>query len=151
MGVIEDIKAAISSYPTKSVDVTVTSYALLPSQGTTLNKNELFKFKIKVQNTGCLNMNGVKVKVEGTSFATVATASGGAYSSSATSSTFSVPAFGSYETGYFYGKATAATSGAKTIVTAKVEEWDANLDYLLNSASMAGPSEGKLDKDILSD
>jgi hypothetical protein len=151
MSVIDDIKLAIFNYPTDKVDVTIQDFTMISAGD--LNVNDFFKFKVRIVNNGCLEMVNVKAGVNGTEYADVSLTLAGSYSAYVTSSAaFTIGAFGSYQTGWFYGKAKKRsdnlTPPTVTIVTAEVGEWDASLAYILNSASMAGPHEGKLDKTV---
>lgn len=149
MTVIDDIKWAVMSYPNDAVDVTITNFGVVAPPGGNLNVNDIFRFKVRIANTGCLDMINVRAMVFGTEWADVSLLQAGPYSAGPIMSTtaFTISAFASYETGWFYGQAKKRSDpNTKTIVTASLGDWDASLGHILNSASMQGPKEGKLDQ-----
>ncbi len=147
MGVIEDLKMEVFNYPHTRVDVHIRSFTMVSPGG--LNVTDVFKFRIRIVNKGCLLMTNVKLAANGTDYAKVGNSPSGPFGYMATTSgVFSVDAWGAYETGWFYGKAKKETPGEKLIVTARLSEWDASLNYILNSWSMAGPKEGRLEKEV---
>jgi hypothetical protein len=151
MSLLDLINLAVKDYPKASVDVSITEYTF---PGTVLNVDEIFKFKVKIENKGCLNMTGVSAKVLGSSYAEVNLTGTPPFSSSVT--IIPVPTTigpgASVTTGWVFGKATRVTPGSppsvQTIVSARLEAWDASLDSMLNSSSMSGPEEGKLDQSV---
>ena len=147
--VIDQIKKAVMTYPTDKVDVTITSFGVVSPPGGLLNVGDIFRFKVKIENKGCLVMTNAKAHVFGTEWADVSTGSAGPFGQGPVENltNFVVAAFGSYETGWFYGKAKKRCDpDTKTIVLADLGHWDASLQYILDSASMEGPKEGKLDQ-----
>lgn len=147
MPILEDIQTAIDNYPEENVDVSVTDYVIIAPGGSSLNTNDKAQFKVNVTNSGELDMLSTTVRVNGTQFADVSVDNIN-FSSSATSAAFTVSAQGSQKTALFYLKAKAATSGSQDIVTARIQSWDAGWDHLLKAHSTAGPSEGKLNKQV---
>jgi hypothetical protein len=111
---------------------------------------EIFTFKVKVTNEGQLDMKGVKVRAMGTANADVSLSSG-SFGAAAVSGAFDLGAHESHTTGTFRGKAKAATGGAKDIVSARIDTWDATLNHILQGHSGTGAGEGKLNMDIKAD
>lgn len=147
MTVIDDLRIAIDNYETNSCATEILNFSI-DGGGTVLNIGDTFKFQVRVFNQGPLDMRNVRLRALGSSFADVATLSSD-FASSATSGTFNLDAHQTHMTGLFRGKAKAITSGAKDIVTARVDAWDASLDHILVDHANLGAAEGKLNKDIL--
>jgi hypothetical protein len=113
----------------------------------TVNVGETFEFKVKLTNQGPLDMKSVRLRANGTQFADVALSTG-SFGSSALAGFFDLDAHQIHTTGVFRGKCTKSTGGAKDIVTAQVDVWDASLDHILIDHTGAGAAEGKLNKNI---
>jgi hypothetical protein len=150
MTVIDDLRTAVDNYETDSCKTEIVNFAIDTGGGGLLHVGETFTFKVKVMNEGQLDMNGVKVRAMGTANADVALSSG-SFGSAAISGAFDLPAHSSHTTGQFRGKAKASTGGAKDIVSARIDTWDATLSHILKGHSNAGAAEAKLNKDIAAD
>lgn len=146
MPVLEDIRIALDNYPTDSVDVTITDFAVIG--GGVLNVGDKAQFKVQVSNNGQLDMLSTIVRVYGSQYADVSK-DNVTFTSQVTSAAMTVSGHGSQKTALFYLKAKAVTSGAKDIVSARVDAWDAGWDHILKGHSTSGPTEGKLNKDVL--
>jgi hypothetical protein len=148
MTAIDDFLAAISSYATDHVATEIVEFAIT-SQGPTLNVGEFFRFRVKTTNAHVLDMTNVTSAALGTQFADVATESS-SFGSIAVSGSFSLPAGTSHLSGFYRGRAKAITSGAKEIVNARINSWDASLDHILVDHTTFGTPEGKVVTSIVS-
>jgi hypothetical protein len=148
MSIIDDLRNAITNYPTDHVDVSIVDFEILENKGPELNIGDKAKFKVKVENKSCLQMDNVAVAVNGTNFADVSRDNIHFITGPVSSSSFTVIAWNNNKSSYLYLKCKAKTTGPKDIVSARVDRWDANLIHLLRDHSNAGPYEGKLNKEI---
>jgi hypothetical protein len=73
MTVLTDIANAMDSYPLDETTIEIVDVAVQSGTGPEINKNEVFKFKLKVTNNGHLNMTGVSLHVTGANGTTVST------------------------------------------------------------------------------
>ena len=147
MGFIEDFKNAIDVYDGEYMDVKLVSYQFL-GPGTRLNPGEWFRCQVQVYNNGHLNLKGVTVNIGGTSYAKVSLTQSNPVKS-VTVPFRDMGAHSSKQSGaWIYGNATAETSGAKDVITARIAAWDADLNHLLNGHSSWGPREGKINVEI---
>ena len=147
MSFFDDFKNAIEVYDGDNMDVKLVAYQFL-GPGTKLNPGEWFRCQVQVYNNGELNLKGVTVSINSTSYAKVSLTQSNPVSS-VTLPFGDMAAHSSKQSGaWIYGYTTAATSGAKDIVTAKIAAWDADLNHLLNGHSSWGPPEGKINVEI---
>ena len=147
MSLFDDFKNAIETYDGDSMDVNLVAYQFL-GVGTKLNPGEWFRCQAQVFNNGHLNLKGVTVSINSTSYAKVSLTQSNPVSS-ITLSFGDMAAHSSKQSGaWIYGYATAATSGAKDVITARIAAWDADLNHLLNDHSSWGPPEGKISVEI---
>jgi limonene-1,2-epoxide hydrolase len=164
MSVIDDLNTAVANYATNDCDTTIEGFSVTSghSQGPTgtLNVGDEFEFKVKVVNSGKLNMKNVKMRVNGVvngvTWAKVAlSGSTGVFGSTALldpTPPINIDAGQSFTTGFFRGEAITSTpSGSKGefIVTAQIDGWDGVLDHILDDSSGSGDREGML-KQIIS-
>jgi hypothetical protein len=147
MSFIEDFRKAIDNYDGDHMDVKLVAYQLL-GPGSKLNPGEWFRCQVQVFNNGHLDLKGVTVSINSTSYAKVSRTYGNP-GSSVTVPFGNMNAHSSAQSGaWIYGFATAATSGAKDVITARISRWDADLDHLLKDHSGWGPKEGKINVEI---
>lgn len=147
MSLIDDFRTAIDHYATANCKTEIVNFAITSGGGSYLDVGETFQFKVKVTNQSHLDMKNVTLQALGSAYADVALSTG-TFGSNATSSAFSLNALDSHTTGYFRGKAKAATSGAQDIVSARIKSWDASLDHLLRDHSNQGAAEAKLHREV---
>ncbi len=147
MALIDDLKTVFDDYATNHCATQIVNFTLSSGAGALLNVGDTFTFKIQVTNQSHLDMKNVKVKAIGSTYADVALLLG-FWSGSAVTPAFNLDAHQTYTTGVFMGKAKAVTGGAKDIVTARIDAWDASLDHLLKDHTGSGAAEGKLNKDV---
>jgi hypothetical protein len=133
MGFFDDMTTALATYP--ETDVTIELVDVV-TPGSVLNVNEVGTFRVKVTNTGPLNLTGVTLRIKGLNGATVA--NNGAIAPF-------VSEFVTQELPTIYGhggsqltvgsalkfKAPGSAQAAKNLVKATLEAWDANLDHIL--------------------
>ena len=147
MSLIDDLRNAVEAYDTDQCITEIVDFAITGGGGSILNVGETFEFKVKLTNQGPLDMKSVRLRANGTQFADVALSTG-SFGSSALAGFFDLDAHQIHTTGVFRGKCTKSTGGAKDIVTAQVDVWDASLDHILIDHTGAGAAEGKLNKNI---
>lgn len=146
-GIFEDLRSAIDKYATENCKTEI--LFALPADHDRVNLGEVFPFTVKVTNKGQLDMKNVKVRAMGTADADVSLSSPAAvFGPSAVSQAFDLEAHQSHTTGNFRLKAKAVTNGAKDIVTARIDVWDATLDHILRDHSGVGAAEGPLNIEI---
>ena len=147
MGFFDDFANALDRYDGDYMDVKLVAYQFLGT-GAKLNPGEWFRCQVQAFNNGHLNLKGVTVSINSTSYAQVS------LTQSNPGSSVTVP-FGNMaahssaqSSAWIYGYATAATTGAKDVITARIAAWDADLNHLLNDHSSWGPPEGKINVEI---
>jgi len=147
MSFFEDFRNAMDTYDGEHMDVKLVAYQFLGA-GSMLNPGEWFRCQVQVFNTGHLDLKGVTVNIDKTSYAKVSLSRSNPVSS--VSVNFgNISAHGSAQSGvWIYGYATASTSGTKDVITARIGRWDADLDHLLRDHSGWGPREGKINVEI---
>ena len=147
MSVLEDIEAALESYPATYVDLEFVDVVI---PGTVLNTNEEVMFKLRVHNRGPLTLEDVKIRIRGKNGAKVK--GNGAIAE------FESEAFANtidriqghngnnlHTTEVLWLKAPAGAKAAGTdLVEAFVEEWNGGIDHLLVSHSRASESPNGL-------
>jgi hypothetical protein len=144
MTVIDDLEAAVSAYATNNCKTEIVARGLDPGAGSVLNVGETFRFRVRIENQGPLDMKNVTVTARATEFANVARSNEQQFSDLATSNPFDLDAQQIHHVD-FRGKATKVTGAAeKDIVTAQISAWNGSLDHILVDQSVQGASEGKL-------
>lgn len=147
MSFFNDFRKAIDTYDGDSMDVKLVAYQFL-GPGNKLNPGEWFRCQVQVFNNGHLDLKGVTVSINGTSYAKVNLTPSHPVSSVRLSFGDMAAHSSRQSSAWIYGYATAATSGAKDVITARIASWDANLDHLLKDHSSWGPLEGKINVEI---
>ncbi|WP_341890430.1 hypothetical protein [Variovorax sp. YR752] len=133
MAFFDDMNAALETYPETNVTIEIVDVVLT---GSALNVNETASFRVKVTNTGPLNLTGVTLRVKGQNGATVKDSGAIAPFVSefvgAELATIAAHGGSQLSPGSPYTlKAPGAAQAAKTLVKASLEAWDANLDHIL--------------------
>lgn len=126
------MNAALAAYPVTDVQLEIVD-VIFPDNA--LNVNEVANFKVKVTNTGPLNLTGVTVRITGLHGATVK-GNGAAEQFAQDRVSEVLPTIyghgGSQLTPFnLYFKAPAAAQISKNLVKVTLEAWDANLDHIL--------------------
>jgi len=147
MGFFDDFRSAIDNYDGDNMDVKLVAYQFLGA-GSKLNPGEWFRCQVQVSNQGHLDLKGVTVSINSTTYAKVSLTQSNP-GSAVTVSIGNMSAHSSKQSGvWIYGYAIQETSGAKDVITARVQSWDADLDHLLRDHSAWGPKEGKINVEI---
>lgn len=133
MAFFDDMNAALEAYPLTDVQLEIVDVTF---PGSALNTGETGSFRVKVTNTGPLNLTGVTVRVSGQNGATVANNSVIApfVPDFITQELPTIAAHGGSQLSVgspLKFKAPAAAQASKTLVKATLEAWDANLDHIL--------------------
>lgn len=138
MSTIEDLSAAIDGYPAAHVNIEIVD---VECQGAHINVGEDCTFRVRVHNTGILDMLNYRLHVTGSQFSTVST-TGNQDNDFALSrlsgpqnvfahSTVTFPSGGT-----FFMRATNATGGGGTeneqIINAHTSSFDASLVHILS-------------------
>jgi hypothetical protein len=135
-----DMSNAIAGYPALSVTLTIDS----PVQksgvgGTSVNINEIWGFKVKIKNTGNLNMTNVKLRIAGQNNvkvgATYPPSAAGYLNDQIVEDVLDVPVNTTLTTKEFYFQAPSKDSAIKKIdlVRVTIDDWDADLTYILTN------------------
>jgi hypothetical protein len=142
-----DMSNAIAGYPALSVTLTVDNKVQKSGAGgTSVNVNEIWGFKVKVQNTGNLNMTNVKLRIAAQNNAKVGEvfppSAAGYLADQLVESILNVDAGHTVTTQEYYVQAPSKDSNNKKIdlVRVTIDDWDADLSYILTTiAAQADP------------
>ncbi|MEN8374743.1 MAG: hypothetical protein ABFS34_04785 [Gemmatimonadota bacterium] len=140
MGMLDDLLAAINTYPSDSVTVDVVDFE---EPGAHINVKEICRFRVRVRNNGQLDMRNVRLHVEGSRFASVSVTDflgiPTNFGSSVISGGRNIDAHASATFGDFHMRADAATGDGGTededLFTIHVSSYDANLEHILRDHS----------------
>lgn len=137
MAYFDDMQAALEAYPLTDVQLEIVDVTF---PGSALNTGEVGTFRVKVTNTGPLNLTGVTVRVTGQNGAKVANNGAAApfVSDFITQELPTIGGHGGSQLSVGSPLKFLAPNGAqasKTLVKATLEAWDANLDHILLSHS----------------
>jgi hypothetical protein len=133
-----DFSNAIAGYPALSVVLTIDP----PVQksgggGTSVNVNEVWGFKVKIKNTGNLNMTNVKLRIAGQNNATVSAKFPSLipFPTEIVESVADINAGHTVTTQEYYFLAPSTDSGGNKIdlVRVTIDDWDADLSYMLTN------------------
>lgn len=137
MAFFDDMTAAVETYPVANVDLEIVE---VTTPGDALNVNEQGSFRVKVTNRGPLNLTGVTLRIHGQNGATVA--NNGAIapfvSEFVTQELPTINAHGGEQLtvgGPLKFRAPGGAQNAKTLVKATLEDWNADLNHILNNHS----------------
>ncbi len=134
MSFFNDFATALETYPVDSVDVNITDVAIQTGTSGAVNINEIWKFKVQVENNGHVNMSSVQLHVNGLNGALVATAAAGPFSPGITTASLTVNGGSSAKSGYLYFKAPGVTKPVGTdLVNAHIANWFGNLDHMFTN------------------
>ncbi len=92
MTAIDDLEAAVSAYATNNCKTETVARGLDPGAGSVLNVGETFRFRVRIENQGPLDMKNVTVTARATEFANVARSNEQQFDDSATSNPFDLDA-----------------------------------------------------------
>lgn len=131
-----DFKAALETYPGDSVTLSITNFSLESGTPTQINVNEIWKFKVNVQNDGDVNMNNVELHVLGQNDTLISTSgvAGPFNSGYQIFGSMTVNAGGSQKSDWLYLQAPPKKKAAGTdLVLVHINNWDADLGNLLET------------------
>jgi hypothetical protein len=159
MAFFDDMTAALAIYPVDDVLLEIVDF-VTPAPGTVLNVGEEATFKVKVTNTGPLNLTGVTLRIKGQHGATlkrplvVVTPRASRVAPAISASQFvdelvsaALPTIfghgGSQTSDTFTLKAPDAPQASQQLIKATLEAWDANTDHIMNGHSDPLPDAPK--------
>lgn len=133
MAFFDDMTTALRTYPVANVVLEIVEVDI---PGTVLNTAEQGTFRVRVTNSGPLNMTGVTLRIRGQNGATVAANNIPAPFVSEFVTQVLPPINGHGGSQLTIGsplkfKAPAGGQSSKPLVKATLEAWDANLDHIL--------------------
>ena len=145
MTFFDDFAAALQTYPADSVTLKITDVSVETGTSGSVNVNEIWKFKVKVENNGNINMANVILHVSGENNATLSTAGkNGPFKAGLQEfGSLTVNAGGSQKSDFLYFKAPSKDQPTADLVSAHIFDWDADLAPLLENN--AGHSTGASD------
>ena len=140
MGFFDDFENALEKYPETNVKLSINSVAVQTGTSGAVNVNEVWKFKILVDNDGPLNLTNLALRVEGQNGAQVSTSSAGPFGPSVTTSGSGLLAISGHSaksSQLFYFKAPNVAKPAGTVLAkVRISAYDANLDHILVNHSL---------------
>jgi len=132
MAVLTDIANELDTYPIDEATVEIVDVALQSGTQPVVNTSETWRFKVKVENNGHINMTDVSLHVFGVNGALVSQSPATGF----TSGTLDVGALtvngggGSQKSDFLYFKAPPTAQPAGTVlVEAHVGRWSCNFDH----------------------
>jgi hypothetical protein len=152
-----DMSDAITGYPALSVVLTIEDGVQKSGVGgTSVNVNEIWGFKVKIRNTGNLNMSNVKLRIAGQNNVKVGSnyppSPAGYLTDQIVENVANVDAGRAVTTKEYYFQAPSTDSGNKKIdlVRVTIDDWDADLSYILTTiAAQADPPYATFSKPVL--
>lgn len=133
MAFFDDMNAALVGYPVANVQLEIVE---VDFPDTALNANEQGSFRVRVSNTGPLNLTGVTLRIRGQNGATVAN-NGALAQFESEFVTQELPAIGGHlgsqltAGGKLRFTAPAEAQDSKTLIMATLETWNADLNHIL--------------------
>lgn len=139
MTILNDIATALDSYLQDEVVVSIVDVALADGTTGVINVNEKWKFKVKVENTGHINMTDVSLRVAGSNGTEVSTSLNGSYFGGLTTGSYTINGGSSVTSSYFYFEAPSTEKPANTqLVVAHVADWTGNWDHMFSNHTPDG-------------
>jgi hypothetical protein len=139
MTILNDIATALDRYLQDEVVVSVVDVALADGTEGVINVNEKWKFKIKVENTGHINMTGVSLRAAGSNGTEISTSLNGSYFGGVTAGSYTVNGGSSVTSSYFYFEAPSTIKPANTqLIEAHVADWTGNWDHMFSNHTPDG-------------
>ena len=148
MAFFDDMTTALETYPVDNVTIEIVDVVFA---GSAINVGEEGTFKVRVNNNGPLEMTDVILKISSQNGARVRNNGGAAppFASEFITSLTQIPTITGHDGsvtstgGGFKFKAPAGAQGAKVLIKATIEGWNANLNHILNSHSKELPDQPK--------
>lgn len=134
-GFFADFATAVSDYAETYVALSIVSVAPEnPPTGTAVNVNDIWKFKVRLNNNGNLNLTDVIFHINGKSGAQISSAAAGPWLGGITTTLGRDVNAHDYADGvYFYFKAPATQFPSSVqLVEAHISSFNSNLNYMLN-------------------
>ena len=127
MTILNDIAIGLDNYLTDEVLVSIVDIALVTGTPSVINTDEIWRFRVKVENTGHINMTDVSLHVLGVNDTVVNFFSSGVFAPSiTTSANLTVNGGSSATSSYLYFKAPSSAKPAGTkLLEAHVAEYAA--------------------------
>ncbi len=139
MTILNDIAVGFNNYLQDEVVVSIVDVSLADGTAGVININEKWKFKVKVENTGHINMTDVSLRVAGSNGAMISTSLNGSYFGGLTTGSYTVNGGSSMTSSYFYFEAPASERPEGTVlVVAHVANWTGNWDHMFNAHTPDG-------------
>ena len=141
MSIINQLVNEIELYATHQCKIEIVDFA---TEGSGVNVNEIFKFKVRVTNEGDLGMTAIRLLISGSEYALVGSGATSLKKHFSLDHDTLRPG-GKFTSNFLYGKATKVTPGIEEIVTARIDSWQ--LMPLATSFShhcQAGATEGQI-------
>lgn len=139
MTILNDIAVGFDNYLQDEVVVSIVDVSLADGTAGVINVNEKWKFKVKVENTGHINMTNVSLRVAGSNGAMISTSLNGSYFGGLTTGSYSVNGGSSMTSSYFYFEAPASEKPAGTVlVVGHVADWTGNWDHMFSNHTPDG-------------
>jgi hypothetical protein len=137
MGFFDDFTNALETYPETEVQLEIVEVSFPDS---VLNVEETATFRVKVTNTGPLNLTDVSLRIKGLNGATVANNGAAApfVSEFVTQTIDSIAAHGGSQTTVgspLKFKAPSSAQDSLNLVRATLEDWNANPDHIFDGHS----------------
>ncbi len=150
MGLLEDLNSAINDYPADNVEISIIE---LTGGGGHINVGEVWNFKVRVTNNGMLDMKGLRLHIQGSTWTSVGGAAIGLFAASFFPPAQDVNAHSSVTFQTFYMRADSATGNQGTvneeIISAHISSFNADLDHILNDhGHHAGNPEGIINRHV---
>ena len=141
MAFFEDFQSALERYPEFNVALSITNVAVETGTAGAININEKWKFRVKVENNGSLNMNNVMLHVSGDNGATVSTSAAGPFTGFPPIEVgpLTVAARGSQKSDFLFFQAPPGSQAPADLVKVHISDWDGDLGYLLETHANHSP------------
>ena len=141
MTILNDIAVGFDNYPVDECVITLVDFDVVPGSGTggSLNVDETWKFKVKIENTGNINMTSVVLHVSSLNDAHVSETDLGPTTALWTSTFIStgsltVNAGGSQKSKYIYFRTPSVTKPAGTqFLSAHIGDWFGDWDFMFSN------------------
>lgn len=135
MSFFNDFANAVESYPADSVTLTITDIAVESGTGGSVNVNEVWKFKVQVENNGHLNMTDVALHVSGLDGTTIGTKPAGSFLPEQIVGSLKVNGGGgSRKSDFLYFKAPSIQKPAGTnLFEVHISDWSGNIDHMFTN------------------
>lgn len=143
VSIFVDFADAFEEYVANEVRLTITNVAVETGDNdAVIDTREVWKFKVKVKNTGYVNMKQIEMHILGRNNVLVSEASTGPWVDFLTTTGLSltVDAESTRKTGYLYFLAPAKPEPAGSrLLEAHIDDWEGDLDHILTRFTNHSP------------